>query len=345
MSATRSGSSSSAGSTPSCTPGERSMRCAPRPGSGVSSRSSSTASTTFTRSSATRSRRWRGWSDAEVTVSLTYEPGRAALSARAEVVEELRPLAQRVVELPALGEHYDPASRAALHQLERALFEPEPAPARVEPGEAIALLEAGGELAEAELVAAEVLELLRAGVPGEEIAVVYRSPERSAALIERVFRRYGIPVAIERRRAWATTALGRALLALAPLCAARARTRARGGRARVPARAWAARGAPRRSTSSRPRCAARACAPRLRHGRGARGPRSSSSSPRSTLSAPPRTPARSWPRQARRLLAAPHRGRAPVLGAAEELDARAVGARAGAGRARRRWRRGRPATS
>ena len=38
---------------------------------------------------------------ADVTVSLTYEAGRVALQARAEVVEELRPLAERVIELPA----------------------------------------------------------------------------------------------------------------------------------------------------------------------------------------------------------------------------------------------------
>ena len=69
-------------------------------------RCSSTASTTCTRSSATRSRRWPGWPALEVTVSLTYEAGRAALAARAEVVEELRPLAERVLELPALDEHY-----------------------------------------------------------------------------------------------------------------------------------------------------------------------------------------------------------------------------------------------
>jgi ATP-dependent helicase/DNAse subunit B len=153
---------------------------------------------------------------AQVTVSLTYEAGRPALSARAETVEELRPLAQRVLEMPALGEHYAPDSRAALHHLERGLFEPVPEGSdRVDPGNAVGLLEAGGELAEAELVAAEVLELLRAGIPGEEIAVVFRSPEHSGALIERVFRRYGIPVALERRVRLATTPLGRTLLALA----------------------------------------------------------------------------------------------------------------------------------
>ena len=61
---------------------------------------------------------------AEVTVSLTYEPGRAALATRAEAAEELRPLAERVLELPALDEHYAPGSRTALHHLERELFEP-----------------------------------------------------------------------------------------------------------------------------------------------------------------------------------------------------------------------------
>ena len=37
---------------------------------------------------------------AAVTVSLTYEPGRAALAARAQVVQELRPLADEILELP-----------------------------------------------------------------------------------------------------------------------------------------------------------------------------------------------------------------------------------------------------
>ena len=108
---------------------------------------------------------------ADVTASLTYEAGRAALTARAEVVEELRPFAARVRELPASAEHYEPQSREALHHLERRLFED--APDRIDPQEAIELREAGGELAEAELAAAEVLSLLRSGVPGEEIAVVW----------------------------------------------------------------------------------------------------------------------------------------------------------------------------
>ena len=119
----------------------------------------------------------------EVTVSLTYEPGREALVARAETVEELRPLAQRVAELPAQDAHYAPGSRAALHHLERSLFEREPVE-RIDPGDAVVLLEAGGERAEAELVAQQIHELRRAGVPGDEIVVIHRSRARAAPLLE-----------------------------------------------------------------------------------------------------------------------------------------------------------------
>ena len=151
--------------------------------------------------------------EADVIVSLTYEPGRAALAARAETVEELRPLATRVLELPPLADHYAPASRAALHQVERRLFEP--TEERLHPGAAVQLLEAGGERAEVELVAAEVAALIRAGVPAGEIAVVYRSIDRPAALVERVFAAASIPVAGAFRVPLGRSALGRALLALA----------------------------------------------------------------------------------------------------------------------------------
>jgi ATP-dependent helicase/DNAse subunit B len=150
---------------------------------------------------------------ADVTVSLTYEPGRAAFHGRAEAVEELRPVAARVLELPPSDEHYAPASRLALHHLERRLFEGDAEP--IEPGGAVRLLEAGGERAEAELVAAHVLERLRAGVPAGEIAVVVRSVQASGALFEQVFAAYGVPLACTRSVPLAHTPLGRGLLALA----------------------------------------------------------------------------------------------------------------------------------
>ncbi len=150
----------------------------------------------------------------EVTVSLPYEPGRHALAGRAATFEWLRPLAQRHEQLPAQAEHYAPSSRRALHHLERALFEDDPA--AVPAGDAVRLLAAGGERAESELVAAEVLGLLRAGTPPEQIAVVFRElPAASAALIEQVFGAYGVPLALRRTVPFGHTALGRGLLGLA----------------------------------------------------------------------------------------------------------------------------------
>jgi len=153
--------------------------------------------------------------DAEVVVSLTYEPGRTAFAGRsAALVGELSQLASAVQELPSDDEHYAPASRAALHHVERHLFEPG-AP-KVAAGDAVKLLVAGGERAEAELVAAELLRLLHEeDVPAEQIAVVLRSPDRGAALLEQVLTAYGVPHALQRRIPLAHTALGRGVLALA----------------------------------------------------------------------------------------------------------------------------------
>jgi ATP-dependent helicase/DNAse subunit B len=151
---------------------------------------------------------------AQVTVSLTWEPERAALAARGETVAALRADAARAHELPAVAEYYAARARRALHHLERHLFEPDSA-SPIDPGDSIRLLEAGGERAEAELVAAEVLALLAAGVPAGEIAVVFRSLKRAGPLLERVFAEFGIPIALQREVLFVHTPLGRGLLALA----------------------------------------------------------------------------------------------------------------------------------
>jgi ATP-dependent helicase/DNAse subunit B len=161
----------------------------------------------------------------QVTVSLTYEPGHPALIARSETVEALRPVAAEVIALPASDAYYAPASRAVLHRLERRLFadaDPNADPELVDEdpeldhdGEVVTLLEAGGERAEAELVAGEILDLHRRGVAFEEIVVVYRSPARAAAVLERVFADYGIALSARTERPLAQTPLGRALLGAA----------------------------------------------------------------------------------------------------------------------------------
>jgi ATP-dependent helicase/DNAse subunit B len=147
----------------------------------------------------------------DVIVSLPDEPGRRAFEAIATVREELKPLADDVVALPPLDDHYEPAARAALHALERGLFENEPATAPS--GGAVELHRAGGERAEIELCGARVLELLRAGTKPGEIAVVLRDPAPYASMLEQVFDGYGIPYSIDRSVPFAHTGVGRGLLA------------------------------------------------------------------------------------------------------------------------------------
>lgn len=150
--------------------------------------------------------------DAEVTVSLTYEAGRAAFAGRAATFHALVPLAEQHRELGARAEHYATSARPALSHLERSLFEP--AAARVEPGIAVRLLEGGGERSELELVAAEVADLLRGGMPAADIAVLLRPSGTSLELVEEVFASSRIPHALQRRRLFADAAVGRALLGL-----------------------------------------------------------------------------------------------------------------------------------
>ena len=80
------------------------------------------------------------------------------------------------------------------------------------PNGAVRLLEAGGERAEAELVGASVLELLRDGMAPEDIAVLVRS---DADLFAQVLESYGIPVARDRRTPFSHTRLGTGVLAFA----------------------------------------------------------------------------------------------------------------------------------
>jgi RecB family exonuclease len=255
---------------------------------------------------------------AEVTVSLTYEPGREALVTRAEAVEELRPLADRVLELPALDEHYEPTSRAALHHLERSLFEAEPE--RVDPGAAVVLLESGGARAEAELVAGRVLGLLRDGVAGDEIVVVYRSLASAAPLVAAVFEQYGIALACTFELPLAHAPLGRALLG-----AARCALLDEGSAGAQDLLAYLR--AP--GVLERPEIADALEADSRREGlRTAAAARARLGWNLAELDAlrTATDPGGELCRLARRLFAAPHRGAAPALTGPEELDGRALAA-------------------
>jgi ATP-dependent helicase/DNAse subunit B len=147
---------------------------------------------------------------AQVTVSLTYEPGRTAFAGRAGTFETLRPLAAEHRRLEARAEYYAPKARAALHHLERSLFES--GAGKVDAGGAVRLLEGGGERAELELVAREIRALLDGGMMPEEIAVVHRTPSAVAELLGEVFGAQRIEYVLERRVPFANTATGGALV-------------------------------------------------------------------------------------------------------------------------------------
>jgi len=150
--------------------------------------------------------------DAPVTVSLAYEPGRAAFAGRAWAFNELRPHAAEHVELPSTGEHYAPQARAALHHLERALFDPDAA--TVDPGGSVKLLEGISERDELELVAAKARDLIELGNEPSEIAIVHRHPASIAEALTEALDEAGVPHGLRAVRPFSHTALGRSLLGM-----------------------------------------------------------------------------------------------------------------------------------
>lgn len=148
----------------------------------------------------------------DVSVSLPYEPGRPVFDSLREIAEDLGALAGgRIEELPP---RYAEIAHPALAHLERNLFEDRPhGPAPALEG-AVRFLEGAGVRGSLELVAEEVLELLRGGMPAEQIAVVVPSLDRYRAPLETVFGTMDVPFAVEGRVVLARTPLGRALLSL-----------------------------------------------------------------------------------------------------------------------------------
>lgn len=151
---------------------------------------------------------------ADVTVSLPFEAGRAAFAGRAATYQDLVALGAVEQVLPAVDTHYSEAARPVLHHIERSVLEPE-ATRLPAGGDALLLLQGGGERAELELVAAHVARLIAGGTPAGEIAIVLRRPETQAALVERVLAGYDIPFVLRRNLPLGHTALGRGLLAMA----------------------------------------------------------------------------------------------------------------------------------
>lgn len=147
----------------------------------------------------------------EVTVSIPYEPGRAAFAALERTVSDLARLARgAVLELPP------PVARplpACLRWVERHLFADAPSGSPELDG-SVLFLEGAGLRGVAELVGKEVRTLLLHDVPAERIGLVCDAPDRWRAVLDTVLGTLGIPYEIEHGRRLGETALGRALLAL-----------------------------------------------------------------------------------------------------------------------------------
>ncbi len=255
---------------------------------------------------------------AAVTVSLTYEPDRPALAARATVVEELRALAESVTQLPALDEYYAADSRAPLHHLERHLFEPDPP--LIDP---LAYGDADGGRQRAH----------RGGTGrgggaggaarrGRPRAIWSSSAGRSRARPISSSARSPASVSAAAARAWCRSGIRRSAARCSDWCATRccpSRSATRGS-ARLPAPSGGRRQLADASTASSARYASQAgrVGAALRASGTALAPRS------------PRSSGCAWrPRAARpgrehaRLIAAPHRGQAPLLGTPPSSSTRA----------------------
>jgi ATP-dependent helicase/DNAse subunit B len=149
---------------------------------------------------------------AEITVSLPYEPGRAAFASLERTAEDLAELARpRIEELPPRPEVRPPA----LAYLERGLFaDAEQNLSPVDLDGAVRFFEGAGRRGTLERVAEELLALIRGGTAPEEIALVCPRVERYRAPLETALGSLGVPYAIEGRIRFDQTELGRALLSL-----------------------------------------------------------------------------------------------------------------------------------
>ncbi len=145
---------------------------------------------------------------ADVTVSLPYEPGRDAFASLSRTSDDLNELAATREELPP-----NPGARTApLAHLERTLFGEEGEAPELDGS--IRFLEGAGLRGTLELVAEEVLALLRSGTEADEIAVVCPSLDRWRAPLDTAFTTLGVPYALEGRLRLGQTPFGQALLAL-----------------------------------------------------------------------------------------------------------------------------------
>ena len=147
----------------------------------------------------------------DVTVSIPYEPGRAAFAALERTVGDLALLARgSVEELPPLVRD---GARTPLQHVERELFVDAPV-ALPRLGGSVQFLEGAGARGTLELLSADVLRYLRAGTAARRVGIVCDSVDRWRPILDAVLAPAGIPYALEASGRLGDTALGRSLLAL-----------------------------------------------------------------------------------------------------------------------------------
>jgi ATP-dependent helicase/DNAse subunit B len=147
----------------------------------------------------------------DVTVSIPYEPGRAAFASLTRTMEDLGALADgRIEELPP---GFDEVAEPALAYLERRLFS-EALPEAPPIDGALRFFEGAGIRGALELVGEELLSLIRSGVAPEEIGVVCPSLDRWQAPLETALGTLGVPYALEAYARLGKTPYGQALLSL-----------------------------------------------------------------------------------------------------------------------------------
>jgi ATP-dependent helicase/DNAse subunit B len=152
---------------------------------------------------------------AEVTIALTYEPGRPALAARAGLLDELR---QRIEVSEETVTEAEPGNTPSplLFNLERRFGSSDAEPIAVDDG--LTVLRSAGARGEAEAIGIEIAKLIAAGADPAEIVVVTRDPRRRGPLLSSVLRSYGIAPALEAELPVGGSTVGGTLLALLDAC-------------------------------------------------------------------------------------------------------------------------------
>ena len=154
----------------------------------------------------------------EVTVALTFEPGNAALAARAELLTRLRDwIGAREDDVVATEADPGNTASATLYALARGFGDPGAEPIVVGaggPGSDLTLLRSAGARGEAEAIAGEVSRLLHGGAVPDEIGIALRDPARRGPELAAALEANGVAAALEAEVPVAGTAVGGALVAL-----------------------------------------------------------------------------------------------------------------------------------